>query len=254
MSLFDLKGRVALVTGASSGLGARFAEVLAKQGADVAIVARRLDRLQEKAKKIEKLGVKCLAVKCDITNEQEVTATVAQVVSHFGKIDILVNNAGMAIGGNAEDITGDDFKKVLDVNINGVFYMAREAGKNMIQNKYGRIINIASAYGAVGNKFSPTLAYHTSKGAVINMVRALAVEWAKYNITVNNIGPGFFESEMTDRLFQLDSFRQFVKTMTCFDRQGREDELDTALIFLAAEGSSYITGQTIFVDGGWTAI
>lgn len=254
MSLFDLTGRVALVTGASSGLGVRFAEVLAKQGANVVIAARRLERLEEKAKEIESLGVKCLPLKCDITKEEEVVSAVSEAISGFGKVDILVNNAGLAIGGKAENVLGEDFKSVLDVNVNGVFYMAREVGKNMIKNNYGRIINIASAYGAVGNKFSPTIAYHTSKGAVINMVRALAVEWAKHNITVNNIAPGFFESEMTNRLFKLESFHQYVKSMTCFEREGREDELDTALIFLAAEGSSYITGQTIFVDGGWTAI
>ncbi|MFR9164839.1 MAG: SDR family NAD(P)-dependent oxidoreductase [Dysgonomonas sp.] len=254
MALFDLKGRVALVTGASSGLGARFAEVLARQGADVAIIARRYDRLLDKAKDIEKLGVRCLPVKCDATVESEVISTVSQIVSHFGKIDILVNNAGIAIGKNMEDMTGEDFRKVLDVDVNGVFYFAREAGKNMIKNKYGRIINIASMYGLVGNKFSPTIGYHTSKGAVVNFARGLAAEWAKYNITVNNIGPGFFESEMTGDFFNTEPFVNFVKTMTCLEREGRPEELDTALVFLAANESSYITGQTIYVDGGWTAI
>ncbi len=254
MSLFSLKGRVAVVTGASSGLGKRFAETLAKQGADIAIVARRLDRLKDNAKVIEALGVKCIAVQCDATVEAEVESAVTRIISHFGKIDILVNNAGIAIGGNAENTSGEDFRKVMDVNVNGVFYFAREAGKNMIENRYGRIINIGSMYGQVGNKFSYCLSYHASKGAVLNFSRGLAAEWAKYNITVNNIGPGFFDSEMTQDFIGADSFLDFVKKTTCLERVGRPEELDTSLIFLAANESSYITGQTIFVDGGWTAI
>lgn len=254
MDLFNLKGRVALVTGASSGLGKRFAEVLADNGADVAIMARRIDRLQELAKKIEAKGVRCFAVQCDVTDENMVVEAVAEVVTKLGKIDILINNAGAAYGTNAEDTAGDDFRKTMDVNLNGVFYVAREAGKNMIKNKYGRIINIASMYGQVGNKFAPALSYHTSKGAVVNFARGLAAEWGKHNITVNNIGPGFFESELTEQLFTIDAFNQFVKTMTCLERAGKDGELDTTLLFLASDKSSYITGQTIFVDGGWTAI
>ena len=254
MSLFNLKGRVAVVTGASSGLGKRFAMVLAKQGADVAIVARRLDRLEELAKEIETLGVRCFPVKCDATVETDVINTVSAIVDHFGKIDILVNNAGIAIGEKTEDTSGDDFKKVIDVNLNGVFYFAREIGKNMIKNNYGRLINIASMYGLVGNKFSPCLSYHASKGAIINFARGLAAEWAKYNITVNNIGPGYFESEMTEGFFNTEPFQNFVKNTTCMERVGKPEELDTALVFLAADGSTYITGQTVYVDGGWTAI
>lgn len=254
MSLFNLKGRVAVVTGASSGLGKRFAEVLAKQGANVAIVARRIELLKENAKVIEALGAKCLPMQCDATNEGEVTDTIKKIINHFGKIDILVNNAGIALGAKAENVTSEDFKKVMDINVNGVFYFAREAGKNMIANKYGRIINITSMYGLVGNKFTPALSYHTSKGAVLNFARGLATEWAKYNITVNNIGPGYFDSEMTHDFIDADNFKDFVKRSTCMERTGKPEELDTALIFLAADGSSYITGQTIFVDGGWTAI
>lgn len=254
MSLFDLKGKVAVITGASSGLGKRFAEVLTKQGADVAIVARRIEKLKENAKAIEALGAKCLPIQCDATKEQEVITAVEQIISHFGKIDILINNAGIALGGKAENVSGEDFQKVMDVNVNGVFYFAREVGKNMMKNKYGRIINVSSMYGLVGNKFSPCLSYHTSKGAVTNFARALAAEWAKFNITVNNLAPGFFDSEMTDAFISTDAFSNYVKNMTCLERTGREDELDTALVFLAANGSSYVTGQTIYVDGGWTAV
>ncbi|MFV0537812.1 MAG: SDR family NAD(P)-dependent oxidoreductase [Dysgonomonas sp.] len=254
MSLFNLKGRVAVVTGASSGLGKRFAETLAKQGADIAILARRLDRLEENAKIIESLGVKCLPVRCDATVESDVVSAVKKIISHFSKIDILVNNAGIAIGGKAENTSGEDFLKVMDINVNGVFYFAREVGKNMIENKYGRIINIASMYGQVANKFNPCLSYHASKGAVINFARGLAAEWARHNITVNNIGPGFFDSEMTHEFIEVDAFQDFVKSSTCLERTGRPEELDSTLIFLAANESSYITGQTIFVDGGWTAI
>lgn len=254
MDLFNLKGRVALVTGASSGLGKRFAKVLAQQGADVAIVARRFEKLEALSKEIETLGVRCLAVQCDVTDEAKVCEAVEYVVNKLGKIDILVNNAGIALGGNAEDVTGADFRHVMDVNVNGVFYVAREVGKNMIKNQYGRIINLGSMYGEVGNKFSACIAYHTSKGAVRNFAKALAAEWAKHGITVNNIGPGFFLSEMTGGFANTDIFLNFVKQSTCLERLGKEDELDTALLFLAANGSSYITGQTILVDGGWTAI
>lgn len=254
MSIFSLKGRVAVVTGASSGLGKRFAMVLAKQGADVAIVARRMDRLEAYAKELEAEGVRCLPVQCDATVESEVVAAVKQITDYFGKIDILVNNAGTYIGGRSENVSGDDFDKVMDVNVKGVFLFAREAGKNMIKNKYGRIINIASMYGQVGNKLSPSLSYHTSKGAIVNFARGLAAEWARHNITVNNIGPGFFESEMTHNFVDKDVFKDFVKNACCLGRIGRPEELDTALVFLAADGSSYITGQTVFVDGGWTAI
>lgn len=254
MALFDLKGRVAFITGASSGLGKQFAWALARQGAEVAIVARRLDKLEEVAKEMEAEGYCCLPVQCDLTLESDVVKAVQQVIDHFGKIDILVNNAGLAIGGKAEDMNLEDFERVLKVNISGVFLCAREVGKHMIANRYGRIINIGSAYGAVGNKFSPTLCYHTSKGAIINFSRALATEWAKYDITVNNIAPGYYETEMTENLFRLESFLNFVKAKTVFERPGRVDELDTAVVFLAANESSYITGQTIYVDGGWTSI
>ncbi|EGJ99913.1 MULTISPECIES: SDR family NAD(P)-dependent oxidoreductase [Dysgonomonas] len=254
MSLFNLKGRVAVITGASSGLGKRFARTLAEQGVNVAIIARRIERLEEDAKDLKKLGVECLPIQCDATKEQEVISSINQAIRHFGKIDILVNNAGIALGGKAEDVSGEDFKKVMDVNVNGVFYFAREAGKNMIDNKYGRIINVSSMYGKVGNKFSACLSYHTSKGAVENFTRALAAEWAKYNITVNNLAPGFFDSEMTGGFIHNDHFVNFVKNSTCMERTGRTEELDSALIFLAADESSYITGQSIFVDGGWTAI
>lgn len=254
MALFDLTGRVAFVTGASSGLGKRFAMALAGQGADVVIVARRLEKLQEVAKEIEGLGRRCLPVQCDLTVENDVIRAVQQVVDHFGRIDILVNNAGLALGGNAEDMSLEDFERVIKVNVNGVFLCAREVGKQMIKNQYGRIINIASAYGKVGNKFSPTLCYHTSKGAVINFARALATEWAKHNITVNNIAPGYYETEMTEKLFQIEAFVNFVNNKTVFNRPGKVEELDTAVAFLAADESSYITGQTIYVDGGWTII
>lgn len=254
MSLFNLKGRVALITGASSGLGKRFAEVLAEQGAKVVLVARRLEKLEENVKAIESKGGECIAIQCDATKESDVAACVEKAVAHFGKIDILVNNAGLALGGSAETVSGDDFAKVMNINVNGVFYFAREVGKNMIQNKYGRIINIASMYGLVGNKFSACLSYHASKGAVVNFARGLAAEWAKHNITVNNIGPGFFDSEMTGSFISVEPFKNFVKNSTCMERTGRPEELDTALLFLAADGSSYITGQTIYVDGGWTAI
>ena len=254
MDLFDLTGKVAVVTGASSGLGVQFAKALARQGADLVIVARRLEKLNDVSEEIKKMGRNCLALKCDVTNEQEVKDTVATIVQKMGKIDILVNNAGVAEVVPAENHTTDQWNRVLNTNLTGVFMFAREAGKNMIENKYGRVINITSMFGHIANTATQNSSYHASKGAVINLTRALAAEWAKYGITVNGIGPGFFESEMTGDILSNQEFNNFVRFRCPMGRVGNMGELDSALIFLAANSSSYITGQTLFVDGGWTAV
>ncbi len=254
MDLFDLTGKVAVVTGASSGLGVQFAKALARQGADLVIVARRLEKLNDVSEEIKKMGRNCLALKCDVTNEQEVKDTVATIVQKMGKIDILVNNAGVAEVVPAENHTTDQWNRVLNTNLTGVFMFAREAGKNMIENKYGRVINITSMFGHIANTATQNSSYHASKGAVINLTRALAAEWAKYGITVNGIGPGFFESEMTGDILSNQEFNNFVSFRCPMGRVGNMGELDSALIFLAANSSSYITGQTLFVDGGWTAV
>lgn len=254
MPLFDLHNQNAIVTGASSGLGVQFAKALATQGANVALLARRIDKLDAVKTEIEALGVKALAVQADVTNEDSIKAAVAQVESAWGQIHILVNNAGVSAVAPAEDMAEADWDKVLDTNLKGVWMVAKHVAKHMIGKGYGRIINTASMYGLVGNTFFPVCNYHAAKGGVVNLTRGLAAEWAKHHITVNAIGPGFFESEMTEAAVGTDAFLGYVKQACPMQRIGQAGELNPALIFLAAKESSYVTGQTIYVDGGWTAV
>ena len=254
MQYFNFQGQTALVTGASSGLGRRFALTLAKSGADVAIAARREDKLKEVAKEIEALGRKTLVLVMDVTQEQDVKEGVAKIKKEWGKLDILVNNAGTSTMSPAEEMPLADWQKVVDVNLTGVFLVAKHAGALMKEKEYGRVINIASMYGLVANSAFNVANYHATKGAVVNLTRALAAEWAKYNIAVNAIGPGFFESEMTGEFINTDDFKQYLAASCPMKRAGNKDELDTTLLYLADKASSYVTGQTIAVDGGWTAI
>lgn len=252
--LFDLTGKVAVVTGASSGLGVQFSKALARQGADVAIVARRVERLEEVKKEVEALGVKCLAVKCDVSKVDEIKAAVAKINDHFGTIDILVNNAGIALMEPAEEQSTDTWETMMSVNLNGSYYFAREVGKIMVEKKYGKIINLGSIHSTVAMAPAPMTAYCTTKGGVEMLTKSLACEWAKYNITVNALGPAYFPSEMTDDIIAGEGFDEIVKTYCPMGRTGRAGELDGALIYFASDASSYTTGQLLSIDGGWTAI
>ena len=254
MGLFDLAGKVALVTGASSGLGVQFAKALARQGANVAIAARRLEKLEEVKAEVEALGVRCLALKCDVSRVEEIQNTVAAVKEHFGTIDILVNNAGIAKFGPAEQQSDELWQTMMQVNLNAVYYFAREAGKIMIEKKYGKIINVGSIHSTVAMTGLPLSAYCTTKGGVLMLTKALANEWAKYNITVNAIGPAYFPSEMTQSVIEDSSFLQAIKAYCPMGRPGREGELDGAIVYFASDASSYTTGQLLTIDGGWTAI
>ncbi|WP_031513826.1 SDR family NAD(P)-dependent oxidoreductase [Desulfofalx alkaliphila] len=253
-NIFDLSGKVAIVTGASSGLGAEFSKILASKGADLVIVARRYEKLLNFQKEIEAMGRQCLPIKCDVNKEDEVADVIQSTLNRFGKIDVLVNNAGVSAGDVAENLSVEDWDKVLNTNLRGVFLFAKHAGKHMIERKYGKIINIASMYGQVGNTAIPASAYHASKGGVINYTRALAGEWGRYGINVNAIGPGFFESEMTQSVLGEESFLAYIKSRCPMQRPGKAGELAGILIYLASDASSYTNGQTIFVDGGWTAV
>ena len=189
----DVAGKYAVVTGASGGLGKQFALCLAEQGANVAIVARRMEKLEEVKKEIEAYGVKCVAIKCDVTVSEQITAAVNTIEKEFGRIDILINNAGAGGGIPAVDTPDDWWENIINTNVNGVFFFAREVGKVMKKNHYGRIVNIGSFHCQVTMNGLPRSAYSTSKGAVFMMTKALANEWAKDGITVNTLGPGWYK-------------------------------------------------------------
>ncbi len=253
--MFDLKNRVAVVTGASAGLGANFAKVLARQGADIAILARRKEKLESVAEEIRGLGVKCLAVQCDVTSTEDIKAAVEEIKKEYGKIDILVNNAGGGKSTPTEAMTDELWSMVIDLNLSSLFKCCREFGKEMLEAGYGRIVNVSSMLGLVGNSTMPTAAYSSSKGGVINLTRALAAEWATRGVTVNTLCPGFFQSETNDAAkFSQEFFQDFVKTSCPMKRVGEEGELDSAIVYLTCNESSYVTGSTIVVDGGWTCI
>jgi gluconate 5-dehydrogenase len=253
---FDLTGQVAIVTGCSTGLGVQMAKALANQGANIVCVARRQEMIDANAKEIaEEFGVKTLAVRCDITNTEMVAEAVQKVLDAFGRIDILVNNAGTGAVAPAEDITDPQFEQEVNIELFGTFKFAREVAKKaMLPAGYGRIINIASMYGLVGNKALGSAPYHAAKGGVVNLTRALAGEWGKKGVTVNAICPGYFYTPLTQETLDSDFFQANAKTMIPEERYGNEGELDTAAIFLASEASSYVTGVNLPVDGGYTCM
>ncbi len=253
---FDLTGQVAVVTGCSTGLGVQMAKALANQGANIVALARRQNLIDEVAKELhDTYGVDTLAVSCDITSTEQVSAAVDKIMEKFGRIDILINNAGTGAVAPAEDITDDQFAQEMNIDLFGTFKMAREiAKKAMIPAGYGRIINIASMYGMVGNKIAPASPYHAAKGGVVNLTRALAGEWGEKGITVNSICPGYFETPLTKETLQSEFFQNYARTMIPMSRYGKEGELDSAAIFLASPMSTYVNGVILPVDGGYTCM
>lgn len=253
---FDLEGRVAIITGCSGGLGVQMAKALANQGAAIVPVARRQAMIEEVARQIhEEYGVETYPVRCDITDTEMVNSMVDQVMEKFGRIDIVINNAGTGAVAPAEDITDEQFNGEMNIDLFGTFKVARAVAKKaMIPASYGRIINIASMYGLVGNKIAGSAPYHAAKGGVVNLTRALAAEWGKYGITVNSICPGYFYTPLTKETLDSDFFQQNAKTMIPEERYGHEGELDTAAIFLSSPASSYVNGVNLPVDGGYTAM
>lgn len=252
---FDLKGQVAVVTGASAGLGLQMAKAFANQGANIVLLARRMNLLEANAKAIsEEFGVEALPIACDITDTAAVKNAVRMTMEKFGRVDILMNNAGTGAVANAEDITDEQFRKELEIDLFGTFVCAREFGKEMLKAGYGRIINISSMYGLVGNKIAGSSPYHAAKGGVVNLTRALAAEWGKHGITVNSICPGYFYTDLTTATLDSDFFQAQAKISIPMERYGREGELDTCALFLASKFSSYVNGQNIAVDGGYTCI
>jgi NAD(P)-dependent dehydrogenase (short-subunit alcohol dehydrogenase family) len=250
---FRVDGKIALITGASAGLGSRFAETLSAAGACVVLAARRADRIEATAERIRAGGGEALAIRCDVTDNASVEALVAGSTDAFGRIDVLVNNAGIAVEEDADTETVASFREVVAVNLTGAYACAREAGSVMLARGGGTIVNTASISGLVAGDGEDTPSYTATKGAIVNLTRELAVRWADRGIRVNAIAPGWFPTEMTAAFLGTTEGDRFVRERTPLGRPGRIDELDGALLFLASEASSYVTGQTLVVDGGWTA-
>lgn len=254
-NLFDLTGKVALVAGGSSGLGFQFAKALAGQGAKIAIVARRTDTLEENKKVIEELGAECITHFVDLRETSTISNCVEDVLGHYGQIDILVNSAGVKGVGVGAEQSDEDWMKVLDSNLNGPYYMMREVVRRaMIPQNYGKIINVCSIHAFVARIGIPTGSYCASKGGMLMLTKSLANEWAKYNITVNGIAPGYFPSEITQNYIDTDAFKKTCETYCPFGRPGNTGEMDGIAIYFASEASSYTTGQIVAVDGGWLTV
>ena len=250
-NLYRLDGRVSIVTGASSGIGMRIAQVLAAAGSTVYAVARRADRLAALAES-NNLIRPCPGDLADRTDRARV---VADVIEREGRIDVLVNNAGISNIAPAIDETTIDLERVLEVNLVAVFDLCREAGRQMLsQPSGGSIINIASIVGLVGLGRMPQAAYSASKGAVVNLTRELAAQWARKGVRVNAIAPGWFDTELTSELFATDQGTAWVNRITPMGRGGAGNELDGPVLLLAGPGGTYMTGAIIPVDGGWTAV
>lgn len=248
--LFKLDGRVALVTGGSRGLGLQMAEALGEMGCRVAITARKADELEEARQHLQAQGIETLAVAGDLQQTEQMPVIVDQVLQRYGQIDILVNNAGTTWGAPAEDYPDAAWHKVMNLNVNAPFFLSREVGvRSMIPRQQGKIINIASVAGLKGTAPGVhTIAYNTSKAAMINFTRALASEWGRYNINVNAICPGFFPSRMSAGL--LEKVQDAVIARAPLHRLGGEEDLKGSVVFLASEASRHITGQYLAVDGG----
>lgn len=250
--LFSLEGMTAVVAGASSGLGSRFAEALARAGAQVAVAARREERLEQVVERITASGGEAIAVPCDVTEDSSVERLADTVIDRFGRIDVMVACAGVAPPVLEEPESAESFREVMEVNSTGVWRCAAAAYRRM-KGVGGSVILVSSTTGLVAGDGPDSPSYAASKGAVVNLTRELAVRWADEEIRVNSIAPGWFLSEMTEHDLSTDEGREFVESRTPMGRVGAPGELDGAVVFLASSASSYVTGHTLVVDGGWTA-
>src|ERR1700676_2581620 len=254
--LFDLGGRTALVTGGSRGLGLQMAEALGEMGARVALTARKRDELDQAVAHLTPLGIEAVALECDMSDAAAIAPLVERAIAAFGPIDILVNNAGTTWGAATLEHPLEAWRKVIDLNLTAMFLMSQEVGRRcMVPRRSGKVINIASILGLVGGGDPgrpATVAYNTSKGGVISFTRALAAEWAEYNINVNAIAPGFFPTKMTRGIMEM--LGDEVASKAPLKRVGGPEDLKGFTVLLASDAGAFITGQVVAVDGGVTAI
>ena len=246
--LFDLSGRVAVVTGTSRGLGQVFARALARAGADLVVTSRNRTALADFEAEIQALGRRSLSFDLDVRNHASIDAMVASAEEAFGHIDILVNNAGCNIRKPAIDVTWDDWNQILDTNLRGSFFVAQAVARRMIPRKYGRIINIGSVTSVAG--YAGLAPYGASRGGIRQITMSLADDWGKYGITVNCLAPGWFRTEQNKIMYEDQEWVEYLSDRIPLKRPGRPDDLESAVVFLAAESSRYVTGQTLLVDGG----
>ncbi len=250
--LFDLSGRVAIITGGSMGLGRQMAEALAEMGADLVLCARKKDRCVQAAEELQKLGVKTLALGCDVRSPGEIQNVVDAALAQFGRIDILINNAGTSWGAPVEEMSLEQWNKVIETNLTGTFLFSQAVGKAMIGQRSGKIINIASVAGIQGAppEFQ-AIGYHASKGGVIIFTKDLACKWGIHNIQVNAIAPGWFPTNMSQVL--LERHKDVFLSRIPLRRFGNEQDLKGAAVFLASDASAFVTGHVLVVDGGQSA-
>lgn len=251
--LFDLSGKVAVITGGSIGLGRQMAEGLAEMGADVVLCARKKERCEEAAHELAKLGVRTAALGCDVKDPANIQKMVDDSVSQFGRIDILINNAGISWGALVEKMTLEEWNKVIETNLTGTFLCSQAAGKVMIRQGGGKIINVASVAGLRGAPPDTVnaIAYHASKGGVISFTKDLAWKWAQHNIQVNALAPGWFPTHMSGKV--LEHKQELLLSHIPLRRFGSEHDLKGAAVFLASAASDYVTGHVLVVDGGQSA-
>lgn len=250
--LFDLSARVAIVTGGSVGLGRQMAEGLAEAGANIVLCARKKERCEQAAAELQKLGVETLALGCDVKNPEQVREVVEHTVSRFGRVDILINNAGTSWGAPVEEMRLEHWNKVIETNLTGTFLFSQAAGKHLVAQRHGKIINIASVAGLQGAppEFQ-AIGYHASKGGVIAFTKDLACKWGAHNIQVNAIAPGWFPTNMSQVVIERNR-EAFLKKIP-LGRFGNDSDLKGAAVFLASAASDFVTGQVLVVDGGQTA-
>jgi NAD(P)-dependent dehydrogenase (short-subunit alcohol dehydrogenase family) len=250
--LFDISGKTAIVTGGSRGIGEQIAFALAEAGANIVVCSRKLEDCEVTSSRVRELGVQSLALRCDVSNPEDVNNVVEETVKKFGTIDILFNNSGATWGAPLEELPLDKWNKVMSVNVTGTFLMSQAVGRVMINQKSGKIINISSigGLGGIDEELMDAVGYNASKGAIITFTKDLAVKWGKHNINVNSIAPGFFLTKMAKST--IESKNALILANTPLNRTGSDQDLKGVALFLASKASDFVTGTVLVVDGGFS--